>query len=71
MIFAANMLAELQLSGQVPDLDHPDWSGVRKTHDWRNHIPEPIRLRWYLLTPESRAVAFVMAANLADDEEWD
>lgn len=53
------------------DIMCPDFVGARKVHDWRNHVPEEIAEQWDVLGEDARAVAYIMAHEAADGEEWD
>ena len=49
----------------------PKFAEARKTHDWRNHIPECLMEAWGKLSLESRFVAYCMAEEQANSEEWE
>ena len=49
----------------------PKWDEAGRVHDWRNHVPEEIKILWDALTWEAREVAFFMACQEADMEVWD
>jgi hypothetical protein len=80
------MSATLQITGvaayllATSDLPHakktkailnPAWGKARRTHDWRNHVPDEVKAAWPLLTPDARVVAYVISCKLADREIWD
>jgi hypothetical protein len=70
----AHELVKASTWGRVePDgsLDDPQWLKAGRVHDWRNYVPQVIRLRWVELSDEARAVAFVIADVAASREEWD
>lgn len=39
-------------------------------HDWRNHVPRPLRDVWYLLSFETRLVIYATAQRQADRGVW-
>lgn len=55
----------------VAEVDDPDWGERDRVHNWRNHVPEDIRLAWATLGPEGRVIAFLCAYAAAEAEEWD
>ena len=52
-------------------LDNTRWDDIKKTHDWRNYIPDEIVAVWKELSFDARAVAFALARRRADNEDWD
>ena len=44
---------------------------VGKCHDWRNYVPEAIRLVWNELSELERTLVMLVAEKSADAEEWD
>lgn len=52
-------------------LDDASLGFPSRVHDWRNHLPSAIKAAWPSLSPESRAVAFILASGLAQAEDWD
>jgi hypothetical protein len=42
-----------------------------RVHNWQNHVPGGIQEGWLFLTPNERAIVYLMAAAQADKEEWD
>ncbi len=44
---------------------------AERVHDWRNYIPEELRSNWKDLSPETRLATALVAAHMADREEWD
>lgn len=50
--------------------DNPQFDRARRCHDWRNYIPDQLREIWKDMTVESRVVAFIMAEQRANQENW-
>jgi hypothetical protein len=70
----ADELVKASTWGRVePDgsLADPQWAKAGRVHDWRNYVPQVIRIRWTDLSDDARAVAFVIADEAAAREEWD
>ena len=44
---------------------------IQKCHDWRNHVPDAVADEWDDLPLVAKLVAFIPAASLARQEEWD
>ena len=70
---AADLLAaaDLDAPDEPQDILRPSWSDVGRVHDWRNYIPDAMRERWFMLSPDARVAAYIMATDLAHSEEWD
>lgn len=70
---AAELLKAADLDGPADpqEILFTSWSDLCRVHDWRNYIPEEMRDRWLLLSPDARVVAYVLAAEWASREEWD
>lgn len=47
------------------------FTNTDKAHDWRNYIPQSIRIMWADLTPRELVLVSTVAKNVADNEEWD
>jgi hypothetical protein len=43
----------------------------RYIHDWQRYIPENVRGAWPTLSDEARGIAYLIAEQQADAEEWD
>lgn len=50
---------------------NPEWDKAGRVHDWRNHVPEHIRLIWGTLSDELKLDLAAWADILADREQWD
>lgn len=48
-----------------------EWEKAGCVHDWRNYVPEVLREGWMFLSPTERAVAAMVARDVAQQEEWD
>lgn len=44
---------------------NPEWDKARKTHDWRNHVPENVQAMWSTFTMEQRMALVEWAESLA------
>ena len=51
-------------------LKNPEFGKAGRVHDWRNHVPECIVDTWDTLALESRLIAYIVADNASDNEEW-
>lgn len=51
--------------------DNPEWAKAGKVHDWRNHVPEPVRAIWEHLQPVAKQAIYYMAVEIAGQEEWE
>lgn len=60
-----------QFKVSIFEIIAPEWDQRDRVHDWRNHVPEVIRLIWDDLGLEARCTAFVMASEKANAEEWE
>lgn len=49
----------------------PKWREASRVHDWRNYIPDPVKVRWATLSEETRLIVSCMAQQRADREVWD
>jgi hypothetical protein len=50
-----------------------NWSiwGNNKVHDWRNYVPDEIKVIWDTLTPREKELIQKTAEVPAFAEEWD
>ena len=56
----------------VYDIGNEVFSRPRyRAHDWRNHLHSGIEAIWEDLSEEARLVAFILAEEAADNEEWE
>jgi hypothetical protein len=66
------MLKELlKKHREVGLLENPQFDKSRRCHDWRNYIPDELRLAWKDLSYEARIAVFVAAEKQAHKEDWD
>jgi len=49
----------------------PKFEKKGRVHDWRNHVPERLRLIWFDLSDDARLAIIVVAEEGAYKEEWD
>ena len=49
----------------------PLWHRATKVHDWRNHVPEPVKQAWESFTLEQKKMLVEWAESLASQEEWE
>ena len=66
-----NLLVSEYESRDVLSTVSADFDNRNRTHDWRNHIPHDMRAIWSSLCDEARIVAYWIAKEAADAEEWD
>ena len=64
-------IRELISTEQESDINSPEWNKAGKVHDWRNHIPEPVKECWERLSVDAKHVAYYMAEQKADQEVWE
>ena len=64
-------IARMEWKKILEMIDAPNWANARKVHDWRNHVPDGIVELWDFLDRDSKLVAFLMALERAEAEEWD
>lgn len=69
-MIVANYLSAERMA-KVLGRDFDDFAKAGRVHDWRNHIPEPIKPEWSTLPIEARALAWAMAHEAASAEEWE
>lgn len=50
---------------------NPRWEEKNRVYDWRNYIPKELQNIWKDLSADARTVAYYMAKENADKEEWD
>lgn len=50
---------------------NPEWGNNDRVHDWRNYISTQLQDIWNELSLDARIVAYYIAKNIADREEWD
>ena len=53
------------------DINNPEFKKAGRIHDWRNHIPYPVKQIWNELSEEERKVFAQMAGISANNEDWD
>lgn len=53
------------------DIEAPDWANTGKVHDWKNHVPEEVRIIWSSFTTAQKLALYQWSSSLADNEEWD
>ncbi len=53
------------------NISNPQWEKRNRVHDWRTYIPKELQDVWYDLSSDARIVAYYMAKEMADKEEWD
>jgi len=53
------------------DFVDPDWENTQMCHDWKNHVPEDVRVIWNGFTESQKMALSLWARNLADQEEWE
>lgn len=53
------------------ELNSPQFEAAGRIHDWRNYVPDNLHHIWDGLTEETKLVAFLIAENIADKEDWD
>lgn len=51
--------------------DNPEFENRGNVHDWRNYVPENFRVRWSMLSDESKAALIYTAESQARNEEWE
>jgi hypothetical protein len=49
----------------------PDWTEDRRVHNWRNHVPEHVRVIWPSFSDEQKQHLAIWADELASAEEWE
>lgn len=52
-------------------VENPCWEDRQKVHDWRNHVPDAMRRWWNELHLDAKIVAYIMAEEIATNEDWD
>lgn len=67
----AGLIHPSEVDRVVAILADPQFDAAGRVHDWRNHVPEIIRANWRSLCDQARVVAYVIAVQAADAEEWD
>jgi hypothetical protein len=55
----------------TPKIDNPKWDEAGRVHDWRNYIPDVVKVIWDHLSVETRLMAAYMAEVQANREEWE
>lgn len=65
-----NHLRDL-INEEIPDINNPQFDKARRTHDWRNYVPNWAIEHWTNLPEDVRLTIAVMANKMADREEWD
>ena len=50
---------------------NPDWEAGSHIHNWRNHIPEQIRVMWDTFTRAQKLALTEWADDLAGEEHWE
>ncbi len=51
--------------------DNPEWEKADRVHDWRNHVPNHVKLAWSSFSKEVRQHMFAWARAEAARERWD
>ena len=51
-------------------LNDPRWAEADRVQDWRNYVPHEVRPHWPSLSLDARLVAFSMAWEDAQSEDW-
>ena len=60
------------MTTEVPtDYRDPQWDEAGKTHNWRNHVPQDVRLMWVSFRDSQKAALAAWAQELANREEWE
>ncbi len=55
----------------IGDLPNVQFDNIPKTHDWRNHVDEPIRAAWPEMGIDGMVAVYLITARLAEAEEWE
>lgn len=63
--------AKMECFDTVNKVMYPHFEESKKVHNWRNYVPEEIKLHWEELSLETCLVVLVMAETIAGMEEWD
>lgn len=58
------------LQDQRDAIENPDFGSRGTVHDWRNYIPAALQFNWQKLSFEMRMLAYFMAEQEADKEQW-
>jgi hypothetical protein len=67
---AARAVGVASTTGEILTiLDAVDWDRAGKLYDWRNHVPSSLRGLWSALSSEARVAVFLLACELASEEE--
>jgi len=53
------------------ELAAEDFSKIGRVHDWRNYIPDVLRVFWRQLGGTARLSLWTVADDMASYEEWD
>jgi len=53
------------------DLVSPDFNNTGKVHDWKNYIPKAYVKNWASLDVNTKLAMYVIAEQVASNEEWD
>lgn len=65
------MSEDLEEIIQFIDLDNPEFEIGRKTHNWKNYVPDEWIKEWDSLTERERKIIAVMAEIQAFQEDWE
>ena len=64
----AALVSDEPASRVIEAVENPEWPAAGRVGEWRNYIPEKIRVIWPNLSLESRVIAFSVATNAANCE---
>ena len=52
-------------------VEDPLWEETSRIHNWRNYIPDVVKENWKYLSWDAKAIAFLMAEEQVNKEEWE
>ncbi len=68
---AAREVAQGSIDQDWSEIAVPPWDECKRTHDWKNYVPESICEVWDTLPIEAKLVCYILCKQLASNEDWE